>query len=104
MPTVLPSSSLPLNRRVIEAAPNLKIIAQHALGYENIDVDAATENKVLVTIAVEEGPHAVAEHAIGFMIALARKFNLATDSVKRGEWKQAEMRCRWLSVKKGYNP
>ena len=87
---------LPLNRRVIEAAPNLKIIAQHALGYENIDVDAATENKVLVTITLEQGPHAVAEHAIGFMIALARKFNLATDSVKRGEWKQAEMRCSEL--------
>jgi D-3-phosphoglycerate dehydrogenase len=82
----------PLNRRVIKAAPNLKIIAQHALGYDNIDVEAATENKVLVTIALEEGPHAVAEHAIGFMIALSRKFNLATDSVKRGEWKQAEMR------------
>jgi phosphoglycerate dehydrogenase-like enzyme len=83
---------LPVNRRVIEVAPNLKIIAQHGLGYNNIDLEAATENKVLVTIALEEGPHAVAEHAIGFMIALSRKFNLATDSVKKGEWRQAGIR------------
>ena len=47
---------------------------------------------MLVTIALGEGPHAVAEHAIGFMLALSRKFNLATESVKKGEWKQAEMR------------
>lgn len=83
---------VPLSKRVIEAAPNLRIIAQHALGYDNIDLEAATENNVLVTVALEEGPHAVAEHAIGFMIALSRKFNLATDSVRKGEWKQAEMR------------
>jgi len=83
---------LPLTKRVIQAAPNLKIIAQHALGYDNVDLEAATENKVLVTIALEEGPHAVAEHAIGFMLALSRKFQVATDSIKRGEWNQAEMR------------
>jgi len=83
---------LPINRRIIEAAPNLKIIAQYARGYDNIDLEAATENKVLVTIALEEGPHAVAEHVIGLMLALSRKFNLATDSVKKGEWKQVEMR------------
>lgn len=83
---------MPITRKVIEAAPKLKIIAQHAIGYENIDIEAATENKVLVTIALEEGPHAVAEHAMGFMLALSRKFNEATESVKRGEWRQAEMR------------
>lgn len=82
---------VPLSRRVIEAAPKLKIIAQHSIGYDNVDIQAATEKKVLVTIGLQEGPQVVAEHAIGFMIALSRKFNLATDSVKKGEWKPREM-------------
>jgi D-3-phosphoglycerate dehydrogenase len=82
---------LPLTRRVIEAAPKLKIIAQHSIGYDNVDIQAATDKKVLVTIGLQEGPQVVAEHAIGFMIALSRKFNLATDSIKKGEWKPREM-------------
>jgi len=41
-------------KKVIEAAPKLKLIAQHALGYDNIDLEAAAENKVLVTIALGE--------------------------------------------------
>lgn len=89
---IVSSPLLPLTRKVIETAPNLKIIAQHGLGYDNIDIEAASDNNVIVTIALEEGPHAVAEHTIGFMIALSRKFSLATGSIKRGEWKPAEMR------------
>ena len=45
----------------------------------------------MVTIGLQEGPQVVAEHAIGFMIALSRKFNLATEAVKKGEWKPREM-------------
>jgi D-3-phosphoglycerate dehydrogenase len=82
---------LPLTRRVIEAAPKLKIIAQHSIGFDNVDIQAATDKKVMVTIGLQEGPQVVAEHAIGFMIALSRKFNLATDAVKKGEWKPREM-------------
>jgi len=78
-------------RRVIEAGKNLKIIARHGLGYDCIDVKAATEHKVLVTIALEEGFHPVAEHVIGMMIALSRKFNLATASIKEGKWEVEKM-------------
>ena len=76
-----------ISRRVIEIANKLKIVARHGMGYNEIDVKAATEKGIIVTIAHEEGPHVVAEHIIGLAIALSRNFLTATLSVKRGEWK-----------------
>ena len=82
---------VPTGKRVIEAGKCLKIIARHGVGYDCIDIEAATKHKILVTIALEEGPHPIAEHVIGFMIALSRKFNLATASIKEGKWEVHKM-------------
>lgn len=78
--------SVPINRRIIGAAKNLKIIARHGLGYESIDVEAASERNILVTRTTGQGPHPVAEHTIGFILALSRMFIPANTSVKSGNW------------------
>src|SRR5207247_9648343 len=39
----------PLTRRVLESNPNLRIIANHAVGYNNIDIEAARELGITVT-------------------------------------------------------
>lgn len=80
----------PTPRGIIEAAENLKIISRHGVGYDCVDVEAATEKGILVTHALPY-PYTVAEHAVGFLIALARKFVPATSSAKSKKWEVDEM-------------
>jgi D-3-phosphoglycerate dehydrogenase len=75
-----------ISRGIIEAARKLKLIARHGLGYECIDVEAATRQNILVTRAIGEGSHPVAEHTIGFLVALSRRLIAADTSVKAGKW------------------
>ena len=78
--------SVLINRRIIEAAKNLKIIARHGLGYETIDMDAASERNIVVTRATAQGPFPVAEFTIGLLLALSEKYIPAHASVKSGKW------------------
>lgn len=74
-------------RKIFEVGKNLKIVARNGVGYDNIDVEAATEYGVWVTITpVKELFQAVAEHAIALIMCLARKICIADRSVRKGEW------------------
>jgi phosphoglycerate dehydrogenase-like enzyme len=76
-----------ITRRVIESASRLIIIARHGVGYDTIDVGAATERGVWVTTTpVEEEFEAVAEHAIALILALARKILKADPFIRGGGW------------------
>ena len=78
--------SVLINRRIIEAARNLKVIARHGLGFETIDVEAASERNIAVTRATAQGPYPVAEFAIGLLLALSKKYVPAHSSIKSGKW------------------
>lgn len=58
---------------VMEAAPNLKIIANFGAGYDNIDVAAATAKGIVVTNTPNVSTEATAELALGLMLALMRR-------------------------------
>ncbi|MGD0625261.1 MAG: NAD(P)-dependent oxidoreductase, partial [Thermodesulfobacteriota bacterium] len=58
---------------VIRGAKQLKIIAKHGVGYDNIDVKAATECGVVVTFTPAANSQSVAEHALALMFAVARR-------------------------------
>ena len=63
-------------REVIEAAPNLKIIVRAGAGYDNIDLEAATEKGIVAMNTPGQNSNAVAELALGMMVYIARgKFN-----------------------------
>ena len=53
--------SEPVTREMIQKAPKLEIIAKHGVGYDNIDVAAATETKIPVIITPEANSDSVAE-------------------------------------------
>ncbi|MFW6019603.1 MAG: NAD(P)-dependent oxidoreductase [Bacteroidales bacterium] len=57
---------------VIEAAPNLKIVVRAGAGYDNVDLDAATKNNVVVMNTPGQNSNAVAELALGMMVFHAR--------------------------------
>lgn len=60
------------DKEVIEAGKNLKIIVRAGAGFDNIDLDAASANKVVAMNTPGQNSNAVAELAIGLMIMAAR--------------------------------
>jgi glyoxylate reductase len=70
------------------AGPQLKIISNYAVGFDNIDVKAATDRGVVVTnTPSEEVNEAVAEHTWALILSLARRIVEADESVRRGGYK-----------------
>lgn len=67
-------------------APELKIIAKHGVGYDTIDVDAASARGITVTIATGANAISVAEHAIALMLAVARRVAYLDARMRAGYW------------------
>ena len=79
-----------ITRRIIEDCPSLKIIAQHGVGVDNIDVAAASENGVKVLNVPDGNYVSVAEHVMMFILALSRDLLSADKAVRAGNWKFRE--------------
>ncbi|MFC7343932.1 NAD(P)-dependent oxidoreductase [Saccharopolyspora griseoalba] len=73
-------------RGKIEASPRLRIIARHGVGTDNVDLDAAREHGVWVTITPGGNARAVAEHVFALILALARKVPEASNRTRSGVW------------------
>jgi len=77
----------PFTKNVLEKASKLLVIARHGVGYDNIDVDAATRLGIWVTITpIEELFDAVADHAMALLLCLARRICYADRFIRSGEW------------------
>lgn len=74
------------DRQVIEAGKKLKIIVRAGAGYDNIDLTAATEHKVVAMNTPGQNSNAVAELALGMMVFMARNsFNGSSGTELRGK-------------------
>jgi len=82
-------SATKVTRHLLEAAPRLQVIGRAGIGVDNIDLDAATAQGVLVMNTPHGNAIATAEHAIALMFALARQIPQATSSTKAGRWEKA---------------
>ncbi|MGI6320374.1 MAG: NAD(P)-dependent oxidoreductase [Bacteroidales bacterium] len=73
-------------REVIEAAKNLKVVVRAGAGYDNIDLEAATEKGVVAMNTPGQNSNAVAELVFGMLISLVRSgFDGAAGSELRGK-------------------
>jgi D-3-phosphoglycerate dehydrogenase len=59
---------------LMDAAPRLRVIGRHGVGYDQIDVDAATNRGIQVVYTPGANTESVAEHTIAFLIGLAKNF------------------------------
>lgn len=75
-----------ITEEVIAASPNLRVIAKHGVGVDNIDIAAAAARSIPVLRAMGSNARAVAEHAIAMMLALVKQLLPLDRSVKGGEW------------------
>lgn len=73
---------------VLESAPNLKIIARFGVGVDNIDLSAARARGIKVTNARGANADAVAELAVGGMLALLRSFRRLDRTTREGKWER----------------
>ncbi|MBM3897251.1 MAG: hydroxyacid dehydrogenase [Thaumarchaeota archaeon] len=94
-------SSTKVTKQVIEAGAmgNLKIIGRQGVGFDNIDVEAASQNGVIVKSAPYGNTNAVAELVVGLMLNVARKISKADDTLKKGRWSRRNLEGFELSGK-----
>jgi D-3-phosphoglycerate dehydrogenase len=88
---------------IMAASPNLKVIAKHGAGTNDIDVAAAKARGIPVLAAVGANAHSVAEHALMLMLALIKDIRNQDAFVRNGGWekysyKGQELRGRTLGL------
>ncbi|ENN96738.1 D-3-phosphoglycerate dehydrogenase [Methanocaldococcus villosus KIN24-T80] len=81
-----------VDREIIDAGKNLKIIARAGVGVDNIDVDYATEKGIIVVNAPDASSISVAELTMGLILAAARNIPQANNSVKSGKWERKKFK------------
>ena len=79
-----------VDRRVIEAGQNLRVIGRSGVGVDNVDVEAATRHRIPVVYTPAAGASAVAEGAMAYMLALCKQINYWDQQLKSGNWESRE--------------
>jgi D-3-phosphoglycerate dehydrogenase len=93
-----------VSRRLIAAAPRLKVIGRHGAGLETIDLEAAAEAGVRVVCTPEANRESVAEHCVAMALILSKRLLEADRALREGRWEVRydyfgrEMRGRTLGV------
>jgi glyoxylate reductase len=78
----------PMTAGVIAQAPHLRVISQVAVGYDNIDVQAATERGIVVTNTPGVLDEATADLAFALLLAVARRVPEAERYLREGRWQR----------------
>ncbi len=92
------ASGEPYSERVLAAAPGLKVIARWGVGYDSVDVAAATRHGVAVALAFGGNHDAVADLAFALMAGLACEMPRFHDMVAGGAWDSDWHSSLWRST------
>jgi glyoxylate reductase len=76
-----------VDRELLDAAPRLRIVANHAVGYDNVDVPACTERGVWVTNTPGVLTESTADLAFTLLLTLARRIREGEKLVREGKWR-----------------
>ncbi len=87
-----------ITRALMEQAPDLKIVSRHGVGFDTIDVAAATERGVIVaTVGLANAP-SVVEHTIALMYALAKRLHELDRAVREGDYQRGRTKLISMDV------
>lgn len=75
-----------VNVPLLEAAPDLEVIARCGVGLDNVDVKEATKRKIKVINAPGSNAATIAEHTLSLMLMLIRNMYVSTSKIKEGDW------------------
>ena len=85
---ILIRSATKLTSDILADCKNLKVIGRAGVGVDNVDLDQATKNKILVMNTPLGNLEATAELSVGLMFSLMRNIHLANDSTHQGKWEK----------------
>jgi D-3-phosphoglycerate dehydrogenase len=77
---------VPITRRVLEALPELKVVARYGVGVDNVDLEAATKNGVAVVYVPDYCVEEVSNQALAFLLGWARQVPRWTAMLREGRW------------------
>src|SRR5260370_15789257 len=92
-------SETKVTRKVIEAAPALRVVGRAGVGVDNVDVDAATEHGVVVMNTPGGNTVSTAELSFTMLLSLARKVPQAYASMTGGNWDRKQFQGTELAGK-----
>lgn len=75
-----------IDRRVMDAADQLKVIARYGVGVDSVDLEAAREKKIVITNTPGANSGSVAELTVGLMLGLARNIVSTALTTRSGGW------------------
>ena len=87
---ILIRSATKLTADILENCSNLKVIGRAGVGVDNVDVETATKNKILVMNTPLGNLEATAELSVGLMFSILRHIHLANDSTHQGKWEKSK--------------
>ena len=71
-----------IDQEFIDLSKNLKIIARHGVGYNNVDLDVINKKKIPLFVVGDVNSTSVAEHTFGLIINIAKKINFYDSEVR----------------------
>jgi D-3-phosphoglycerate dehydrogenase len=92
-------SGVQVSAKVLANSGRLKVVGRAGVGVDNIDLDAATAQGVLVINSAEASTTTTAEHAFALMMAMARNIGHAYKSMSEGKWDRNKFNGRQLMGK-----
>lgn len=78
----------PVTEEVISQATRLKVVGRHGVGFDTVDVAAATRRRIPVVFTPQANSDAVAEHAMMLMLAVSRRLVEVDETVRSGGWRE----------------
>ena len=87
---ILIRSATKLTSDILANCSNLKVIGRAGVGVDNVDLDVATQNKILVMNTPLGNLEATAELTVGLMFSLYRHIHLANSSTHEGKWEKSK--------------
>jgi D-3-phosphoglycerate dehydrogenase len=96
-------SAVQCDADLLATAPKLKVIGRAGIGVDNVDIEAATKQGVLVMNTPGGNSVSVAEHTLALMLAMARSVPQANESMHAGRWEKkifegSELRGKTLGL------
>ena len=84
-------SDTQVTAKVLKASKNLKVVGRAGIGVDNVDLDVAMEQGVIVMNTPDANATTTAELAIAHMFSLSRNLPVANQSVKDGKWERSKL-------------
>ncbi|MCE5197668.1 MAG: C-terminal binding protein [Armatimonadota bacterium] len=82
----------PIDGVVMDAMPDCKIIVRYGIGFDSIDVPAATARGIMVANVPDYCVVEVSDQAVAMMLALLRKLSVADAGVRSGDWQLVRLK------------